>query len=70
LAYRKIGIPVQDSTKISVCFHTLNVNIGDDITNMLVQPREFTVDEKEVCSEFDLWWHDQMTVEEDEYNTA
>ena len=61
---------MEDSAKISVCLHTLTVNIGDAITNMLVQPGDFIVDGEEDSSEFDLWWHDQMTVEEDEYNAA
>lgn len=61
---------MQDSAKISVCFHTFTVNIGDAITNMLVQPADFIADGEEVCGAFDIWWHDQMTVEEDEYNAA
>ena len=48
----------------------MTVNIGDAITNMLVQPGDFIVDGEEDSSEFDLWWHDQMTVEDDEYNAA
>ena len=48
----------------------MTINIGNTITNMLIQPGDFIVDGKEVCSEFDLWWHNQMTVEEDEYNAA
>jgi hypothetical protein len=57
--------------RISVCSQALTVNIGDAITNMLVQLGNFIVKgEEEDFSEFDLWWHDQMSVEPDEYNTA
>ena len=56
--------------RISVCSQTLTVNIGDGITNMLVQPGNFIVKGEEDFSEFDLWWHDQMCVEPDEYNAV
>ncbi|KAF8350837.1 hypothetical protein F5887DRAFT_1069801 [Amanita rubescens] len=57
----------EEEVQFSVCTNTLTIKINKAVANLLVQPGtlDLTVDDKEVCTDFDKWWHTQMIISED-----
>ncbi|KAF8328649.1 hypothetical protein F5887DRAFT_1082974 [Amanita rubescens] len=68
LDYRSF-IGDEDTVRFSVCTNTVYVHINKEIARLLVQPGQLDAEGKEVCTEFDMWWHAQMIVGDD-FNRA
>ncbi|KAF8328642.1 hypothetical protein F5887DRAFT_1082968 [Amanita rubescens] len=71
LAYRPL-VRDEDTIKFSVCTNTIYLNINKEIARLLVQPGllyRHDAKGKEVCTEFDMWWHAQMILGDD-FNRA